>query len=116
MNSKLIFSLTFSLFASVSIANVGTDMDSFFNKAGYSSNTTLPNVWQNQAAGSFGGGSIYARNAVHTYQLIRLDLPEVRATNKTVSALAPSTTNTFFPFKTHLSPSRTAVASMAKGS
>ena len=79
MNSKLIFSLTFSLFASVSIANVGTDMDSFFNKAGYSSNTTLPNVWQNQAAGSFGGGSIYARNAVHTYQLIRLDLPEVRA-------------------------------------
>jgi conjugative transfer pilus assembly protein TraH len=60
-------------------AGVADDMQNFFNQSGYASNVTNADVWKNQAAGYVGGGSLYARNAVRTYQLIRLDLPSFRA-------------------------------------
>jgi len=76
---KLLNVLLGSLAMSTSFANVANDMQSFFNQSGYASNVTNPDVWKNQAAGHIGGGSLYARNAVRTYQLIRLDLPSFRA-------------------------------------
>lgn len=61
------------------MADVGTDLDSFFNKAGYASNTTNVQAFQSQASGFYGGGSLYARNQVREYSLATLDLPDYRA-------------------------------------
>lgn len=72
----LAFLLTASI--SMSYADVASDMDSFFNGIGYSSNTTSPSAFQSQAAGFYGGGSLFIRNQVHQYQLVQLDLPSYR--------------------------------------
>ncbi|HCE6135893.1 TPA: conjugal transfer protein TraH [Legionella pneumophila] len=60
-------------------AGVSQDLDSFFNGMGYGSNLTSPAAFESQAAGFFGGGSLYARNQVRQYQLVQLDLPSYRA-------------------------------------
>lgn len=60
-------------------ANVSQDLDNFFNGIGFASNTTNPAAFESQAAGFFGGGSLYARNQVRQYQLVQLDLPSYRA-------------------------------------
>jgi len=60
-------------------ANVSQDLDGFFNGIGYASNVTSPAAFESQAAGFFGGGSLYARNQVRQYQLVQLDLPSYRA-------------------------------------
>jgi conjugative transfer pilus assembly protein TraH len=62
----------------VARADVANDMDNFFNGAGFASNTTSPSAFQSQAAGFYGGGSLYVRNQVHQYQLVQLDLPSYR--------------------------------------
>ncbi|EQC1334514.1 conjugal transfer protein TraH, partial [Escherichia coli] len=46
------------------VADVNSDMNQFFNKLGFASNTTQPGVWQGQAAGYAYGGSLYARTQV----------------------------------------------------
>lgn len=66
------------LFSTVE-ANVNQDLDSFFNGIGYASNVASPAAFESQAAGYFGGGSLYARNQVRQYQLVQLDLPSYRA-------------------------------------
>ncbi len=60
-------------------ATVSQDLDNFFNGIGYASNTTSPAAFESQAAGFFGGGSLYERNQVRQYQLVQLDLPSYRA-------------------------------------
>lgn len=60
-------------------ANVGNDLNNFFDGLGFSSNVTNPGSYNSQAAGSYGGGSIFARNQVRSYQLIQIDLPDFRA-------------------------------------
>lgn len=60
-------------------ANVSQDLDNFFNGMGYASNVTSPAAFESQAAGFFGGGSLYTRNQVRQYQLVQLDLPSYRA-------------------------------------
>ena len=60
-------------------ANISKDLDGFFRDMGYGSNVTSPAAFQSQAAGFFGGGSLYARNQVRQYQLVQLDLPSYRA-------------------------------------
>ncbi|WP_329799943.1 conjugal transfer protein TraH, partial [Klebsiella pneumoniae] len=52
-----------SLFLGLSFAaaaDVNGDMNNFFNKLGFASNTSQPQVWQGQAAGYASGGSLYA--------------------------------------------------------
>jgi conjugative transfer pilus assembly protein TraH len=71
--------LGFLVFSLKAHANVSTDLDSFFNGIGYASNVTTPAAFESQAAGFFGGGSLYARNQVRQYQLVQLDLPSYRA-------------------------------------
>lgn len=78
MNKKLLGLLMLSL-SYQSSANVGQDLDDFFNGIGYASNVTTPAAFESQAAGFFGGGSLYARNQVRQYQLVQLDLPSYRA-------------------------------------
>src|SRR5262245_22036758 len=68
--------LTFSF---PSFATISSDMDAFFNGLGFASNVTSPKAFESQAAGFFGGGSLYARNPVRQYQLVQLDLPSFRA-------------------------------------
>lgn len=60
-------------------ATVSGDLDAFMDGIGYASNTTRPQAFQSQAAGFYGGGSVYARNPVHQYQLVSLDMPDYRA-------------------------------------
>ena len=60
-------------------ADVNSDMNTFFNKLGFDSNTSQPQVWQGQAAGYATGGSLYARTQVKTVQLISMTLPDINA-------------------------------------
>ena len=60
-------------------ADVAGDMNTFFNGIGYASNITKPAAFQSQAAGFYGGGSLFVRNRVSRYQLVELDLPSYRA-------------------------------------
>ncbi|WP_237761224.1 conjugal transfer protein TraH, partial [Legionella cherrii] len=76
---KGILTLCLLSFFSTAQANVSTDLDNFFNGMGYASNVTSPAAFETQAAGFFGGGSLYARNQVRQYQLVQLDLPSYRA-------------------------------------
>ena len=60
-------------------SGVSNDLDHFFQSQGYASNVTQPAAFESQAAGFFGGGSLYARGQVRQYQLVQLDLPSYRA-------------------------------------
>lgn len=60
-------------------SGVSEDLDNFFQAQGYASNVTNPAAFESQAAGFFGGGSLYARGQVRQYQLVQLDLPSYRA-------------------------------------
>lgn len=72
-------------------ADVNSDMNTFFNKLGFDSNTSQPQVWQGQAAGYATGGSLYARTQVKTVQLISMTLPDINAGCGGIDAyLAPS--------------------------
>jgi conjugative transfer pilus assembly protein TraH len=76
---NLILCLSLIIFCSKASASVSQDLDSFFNGIGYASNVTSPAAFESQAAGFFGGGSLYSRSQVRQYQLVQLDLPSYRA-------------------------------------
>lgn len=76
---QLLLPLVLSGYMTFACAGVSQDLDSFFNGMGYASNVTSPAAFESQAAGFFGGGSLYARNQVRQYQLVQLDLPSYRA-------------------------------------
>ncbi len=78
MNKFVIGALVCAL-ANSAYSNVSQDLDNFFNGIGFASNTTNPAAFESQAAGFFGGGSLYARSQVRQYQLVQLDLPSYRA-------------------------------------
>lgn len=75
----LLGTLSTPLYANNPLTGVASDLNNFFNNVGYASNTTAPQAFESQAAGFFGGGSLYARNQVRNLQLIQLDLPSYRA-------------------------------------
>lgn len=75
---KGILTLCLLSFFSTVQASVSTDLDNFFNGMGYASNVTSPAAFESQAAGFFGGGSLYVRNQARQYQLVQLDLPSYR--------------------------------------
>ena len=78
MNKWVIGVLVCAL-ANSAYSNVSQDLDSFFNGIGFASNVTNPAAFESQAAGFFGGGSLYTRSQVRQYQLVQLDLPSYRA-------------------------------------
>lgn len=69
------------LFLSINtaMASVSSDLGSFFNHLGYTSNSTDASAYQGQEAGYYTGGSLYARNSVRDYQLVSVQLPSVKA-------------------------------------
>jgi len=71
--------LVISLSSSLAWANINNDLDSYFNKLGYSSNTTSPNAYHGQQAGYYTGGSISMRNQVRDVQVMQVNLPSYRS-------------------------------------
>ncbi len=80
---KILFSLliTFSTFAYTTpvMADINTDLDHYFNKLGYSSNTSAPHAYHGQQAGYYTGGSISMRNQVRDTQIMQVSLPSYRS-------------------------------------
>lgn len=78
---SIIFLSSFiSLFTSFSVyADVNSDLSSYFNSLGFSSNVTSPNVYQGQQAGYYTGGSVFARDSVRDVQIAQVDLPSYRS-------------------------------------
>lgn len=62
-----------------SSADIGSDLDKFWEAAGFFANTTEPKAYKSQASGLFGAGSLYVRAPVKRYELITLDLPDYHA-------------------------------------
>ncbi|MGL4355096.1 MULTISPECIES: conjugal transfer pilus assembly protein TraH [Aeromonas] len=60
-------------------ADVNSDLNHFFGKLGFESNTTMPHAWQGQAAGYASGGSFYMRTAVKQVQLVSIQVPSLNA-------------------------------------
>lgn len=60
-------------------AGVQADLGKFFDKLGSQTNVTESGVYQDQAAGYYTGGNLFARNTVHTAQLASIRLPGYRA-------------------------------------
>jgi len=67
------------LASSLAYADVNSDLNHFFGKLGFESNTTMPHAWQGQAAGYASGGSIYMRTAVKQVQLVSMQVPSLNA-------------------------------------
>lgn len=67
-------SLNFPLYG-----NVNRDLTQFFNKLGGASNISRPGAYQDQTAGYYTGGNLFARNQVHSSQLATIQLPDLRA-------------------------------------
>lgn len=60
-------------------ANVNQDLTLFFNKLGGASNISRPGAYQDQTAGFYTGGNLFARQQVHSSQLATIQLPDFRA-------------------------------------
>ena len=67
------------LIASSAHADVGKDLTKFFNKLGGASNISKPGAYEDQRAGFYTGGNIFARNQVHNSQLATIQMPGYRA-------------------------------------
>jgi len=63
----------------VQAKNVGNDLIDFFKRSGMVSNKTAPQVYKDQAAGYYSGGSIVTRNSVKNAQLATIQMPGFRA-------------------------------------
>lgn len=75
---RIIF-LVMLLFPISLYADVNSDLNSFFDGLGVTTNTTAPHAYQGQQAGYYSGGSIFSRNTVRSVQLVQVDLPSFRA-------------------------------------
>lgn len=75
---KSVVALTLLIANSVQ-ADVNGDLNNFFGKLGFESNTSMPQVWQGQAAGYASGGSIYMRTSVKQVQMVSMTLPNLNS-------------------------------------
>ncbi|MDH5179520.1 MAG: conjugal transfer protein TraH [Gammaproteobacteria bacterium] len=78
LSRLLILLLCFSLLP-LAQADVGSDMNNFFNDMGFNSNVTPPGVYEGQAAGYFTAGGLYLRTPSRNYQLASVQMPSYRA-------------------------------------
>jgi conjugative transfer pilus assembly protein TraH len=82
MNHKTSCRLTaiaLALAAGSASADLGGDVQSFFNDINYQANLTKPGVYQGQQAGYYTGGGLYARVPVRTYTLASIQAPHFSA-------------------------------------
>lgn len=68
-----------SVLAQTASANVGDEMQGFFNGLGGAANVTGPAAFAGQSAGYYTGGSLYSRFPQKTINPANLQLPSVRA-------------------------------------
>lgn len=76
---KTLLGLLFCLIVPTALADINHDLNSYFNKLGFDSNTTNPAVYHGQQAGFYTGGSLYARDRVRDVQLVSIQLPTLRS-------------------------------------
>lgn len=69
----------FFLLSSIVHADVGKDLTKYFNKLGGSANVSRGGAYQDQTAGFYTGGNLFARNQIHNSQLATIQLPGIRA-------------------------------------
>lgn len=69
----------FALLASGAQADVNRDLTNFFHQLGGASNITKAGAYQDQSAGFYTGGNLFARHQVHQSQLMTLQMPDFRA-------------------------------------
>lgn len=81
MKTPLIRSLlaTVLLLGSTAHADVNGDLNHFFSKLGFESNSSMPQVWQGQAAGYASGGSLYMRTSVKEIQIMSMTVPSLNS-------------------------------------
>lgn len=76
MNLKItLFSV---LMLSVCEASVERSLNTFFNKMGGASNISRPGAYQDQSAGYYTGGNLFARNQVFNSQLLTIQTPDYK--------------------------------------
>ena len=73
------FLVGFFLLSFSAQADVGSDLNQYFNHLGFSSNVTAPHAYQGQQAGYYTGGSLFARDRVRDVQIAQIDLPNFRS-------------------------------------
>lgn len=83
MKKRLSLYLMFFVFMAIALAqsthaDVNKDLSEFFNKIGGASNISRPGAYQDQTAGYYTGGNLFARNQVHSSQLATIQLPDYR--------------------------------------
>lgn len=64
-----------SLAASPALANVESQMNSYFNSSGAAANVTGPSAFDGQAAGYYSGGSLWSRFPTRNINPVNLQLP-----------------------------------------
>lgn len=74
--SLLLSTLTFS---TNSYSSAQSDLHSFFNDLGYSSNVTAPSAYKGQSANYYNAGSVYVKSRVRNAQLVAVTMPSVSA-------------------------------------
>lgn len=62
--------------ATPALADVNSEMNSFFNSAGAAANVTGPTAFDGQAAGYYSGGSLWTRFPTKTINPINIQLPK----------------------------------------
>ena len=78
MNKNILLALVFAMsygLSSNALANIDSDLNTFYRGLGYQSNVTAPTAFQDQAAGYYSGGSLFLRNQVKNFQLVSVELP-----------------------------------------
>lgn len=60
-------------------ANVGSELNNFFNDMGAAANATGPVAYQGQSAGYYSGGNIWTRFPQRSVNPVNLQLPSVKA-------------------------------------
>jgi len=74
---KLVLILLWSGLTSTVSADIGGDLDKYFNELGLEGNVTAPHAYEGQRAGYYTGGSIVARREVTNLHLANIQLPSL---------------------------------------
>ncbi len=68
-----------SIFSSSALSDTNSDLHTFFNDLGYSSNVTTPSAYKGQSANYYNVGSLYVKSRIRNAQLISVTLPSISA-------------------------------------
>lgn len=60
-------------------AQIGNDLNSFYDSMRMDGNVTSPKAWKGQSAGYLTGGSVFARTGVRNVQLVSMQLPDIKS-------------------------------------